>query len=138
MSDTTLGEGVGEKNARPERRAHVHPVSDGGRPKLDVVFDALSQRRRRYVLYYLQNHEPATVEEVAERVVAWERGVPVADVSSEDYDHVVTDLSHSHLPKLADERIIEYDRRSGAIRYRETSSLFDVFFRMAELLEKPD
>ncbi|MEF8783380.1 MAG: ArsR family transcriptional regulator [Haloarculaceae archaeon] len=33
-------------------------------------------------------------------------------------EQIAIDLEHTHLPKLANHGVVEYDRRSGAVRYR--------------------
>lgn len=105
---------------KPEREASPSPVVEA--PPLDQVFDVLSNRRRRYALYYLRDVADgvASVDEVADHVVTLEGG------STEPEDHrrsVLTSLEHTHLPKLEDASVLEYDPRSGTIRYWGQPSL---------------
>lgn len=90
-------------------------------PSLDAVFEILSARRRRYVLYSL--HEApegvASIEDVAERVSLLER----SDGDESRFAEVRTSLCHVHLPKLEDAGFVEYDSRSETVRYWPQPSL---------------
>lgn len=84
-------------------------------PSLNLVFDLLAARRRRYALYYLSEAPDgvATVDEIVEHVLGLEDGSeePAGRVE------VRTALRHIHLPKLADAGVIEHDVRSETVRY---------------------
>ena len=97
-------------------------------PSLNLIFDLLSNRCRRYMLYYLydQRDGVATIEDVADHVVALEMQDDSADteVSVDERVHGVrVELQHVHLPKLEDAGIIELDRRSETVRYWTQPSL---------------
>lgn len=80
----------------------------------DELFDLLSNARRRRVLAVLQraDGDAATLEELAERVVARD-----TDDGSDDPEAAAIALHHVHLPKLADCGVIEYDARNGTVSY---------------------
>ncbi|NEU56533.1 hypothetical protein [Halorussus sp. MSC15.2] len=87
----------------------------GGRgisPTLDATLDLLSNRRRRYVLYYLreQGHS-VTLEELAEQVASWERD----NGDSPDEERVLADLYHSQIPRLADADAVTFDAQDGYV-----------------------
>lgn len=83
---------------------------------LDDVFDVLSDRRRRYVLYCLHQHDrPVTVDTLARWIAALEAESPPEAVATDDVQRIVTDLSHSQLPRLADIPLINYDRDDDAV-----------------------
>ncbi|GAB3027384.1 DUF7344 domain-containing protein [Natronobiforma cellulositropha] len=89
---------------------------------LNLVFDVLSDERRRYALYYLYDMPDgvATVSEITEYVLRLETDSPPSD------DHrtqVLTTLQHVHLPKLADAGVLEHDIRSATVRYWGQPSL---------------
>ncbi|AXR82548.1 DUF7344 domain-containing protein [Natrarchaeobaculum sulfurireducens] len=97
-------------------------------PSLNLIFDLLSNRCRRYVLYYLYDQPDgvATIEDVADHVVVLEMQETGADteVSADERTHDVrVELQHVHLPKLEDAGIIELDRRSETVRYWTQPSL---------------
>ncbi|MFU8869618.1 hypothetical protein [Natronococcus sp.] len=86
------------------------------RSSIDEYLSLLSNRRRRDVLYCLAETEVASIESLATTIAARESSVPAERVSSDERKPVLVDLYHTHLPKLADRRLIEYDRRSGVVR----------------------
>ncbi|TYT61888.1 DUF7344 domain-containing protein [Natrialba swarupiae] len=91
-------------------------------PSLDVVFDLLSNHRRRYVLYFLYDRPDgvATLEEVTDNVVAFENREEGSELVSEidrQKLEIRTELQHVHVPKLEDSGVLEYDRRSETVRY---------------------
>ena len=108
---------------------------DGGVISLEAVLGCLLAPRRRFVLYYLQERETATVDELARQVAAWERGIPPEEVDADHRRHVETALVHRHLPKLADALFVEYDERSDAVRYTEPPALLEETLRLLARLE---
>ncbi|OLZ40793.1 hypothetical protein A6E15_07225 [Natrinema saccharevitans] len=120
------------------KREGVSNLQADAMPSLDLVFDLLSNRRRRYALYYLnqQSDGVATVAALAKNVVAFERGAAdgadrdaARSPSDQDPDPadergtVRVELRHVHLPKLEDAGVLEHDRRSETVRYWGQPSL---------------
>ncbi|MCU4741759.1 hypothetical protein OB955_17660 [Halobacteria archaeon AArc-m2/3/4] len=89
---------------------------------LDVAFTLLSDSRRRYLLYRLDDSDSMTTEELSLEIAAWERDVPVESVREDDRKRVETTLVHTHLPRLADHGILERDSETGTV---ETGDRFD-------------
>lgn len=77
--------------------------------ELDFVYEALAHPRRRYVIYSLLSNAQWTLTELATKLVAWERGIPEADVDDVDRDEMYVSLYHSHIPKLNDLDIVEFE-----------------------------
>ncbi|MEY7850499.1 hypothetical protein AB7C87_15025 [Natrarchaeobius sp. A-rgal3] len=98
----------------------------------DEILLLLSHHRRRDVLYYLSEHDLASVERLATEIVANERHCHPDDVTPADRESITIDLYQSHLPKLTDHRVVEFDRRSGAVRWNEPPddvvSLLEFFY----------
>lgn len=109
-----------------ETDGQVTPLMADATPSLDLVFDLLSNSRRRYALYYLTDQPDgvATLETLTENVVALEQMTGATDEDCDQEGHT-TDrkasvrlaLTHTHLPKLEDAGILEHDRRSEMVRY---------------------
>ena len=59
----------------------------------------------------------ASIEELVDYLTVHEAD-SVADL---DTDEVAFSLYHTHLPKLADNGLVEYDMRSRTVRYRGDS-----------------
>ena len=111
--------------------------SDGGESLLSRVFGALAHQRRRYVLYYLRENEQVGTDELADQVAAWERSVPVDEVSADAAERVHVELVHTHLPKLEDYGLVDYDQRNGDVRYTYPPSVLDDVLKLAADIEDP-
>lgn len=101
---------------------------NSSQPSLDALFDALADRRRRYVLYYLaavEDEAVLAVEDIAERVESWEREWDAAErrESVDGGRAIRVDLHHNHLPRLADVGLIEYDARTETVRKWKAPSI---------------
>lgn len=104
------------------------PLVAEATPSLDLVFDLLADRRRRYALYYLYDQPDgvATIEEVTNHVVALETreaGPKQGPTISERKRSVRVELQHVHLPKLEDAGVLDIDQRSETLRYWTQPSL---------------
>ncbi|WP_096388810.1 DUF7344 domain-containing protein [Halopenitus persicus] len=76
----------------------------------DLVFDILSNTRRRMVLYYLRQYgEPTSVQKLAEEIAALENDVAVDELTQQQRKRVYVSLYQTHLPKLEETGVIEYD-----------------------------
>ncbi|MFB6130536.1 MAG: ArsR family transcriptional regulator [Salinigranum sp.] len=82
----------------------------------DEIFGVLKNRRRRRIIEYLLTHEEgATRSEIAEHIAALENDVDVSLLSSSERKRVYVSLYQTHLPKLAETGLIEYDRDRGHV-----------------------
>lgn len=83
----------------------------------DVAFDVLSNARRRFILRQLQS-EPSGLElgEIAAELAAVENGAPVEELSRQDRKRIYVSLYQTHIPKLEDVGIIDYDTETGLVR----------------------
>ncbi|WP_224448645.1 DUF7344 domain-containing protein [Haloprofundus salilacus] len=77
--------------------------------EMDFVFDALAHPRRRYILYSLLSKSRWSLTELATKLVAWEHGIPEEDISNFDRNEMYTSLYHSHIPKLMELDIVEFN-----------------------------
>jgi len=94
----------------------------------DVVFEILSSRRRRMALYLLrQNGGDSTVNELAELIAALENDVDVDELTSQQQKRVYVSLYQTHLPKLEQTGIIEYDAEAGEVRLTDRASEVDSY-----------
>lgn len=84
----------------------------------DAVFDVLSNARRRYAIELLNQHEPGDeieLGDLVEYVAARENDTTIANVDYKQRKRVYSSLRQTHLPKLDDCGLIEYDRSRGTI-----------------------
>ncbi|ELZ10982.1 hypothetical protein C479_09233 [Halovivax asiaticus JCM 14624] len=92
----------------------------------DEIFHILQCRRRRLVLKYLQEFDtPAKMTDITERIAAFEHDTTVAALKSQERQRVYIALYQSHLPKLDDEGIIEYQQNRGIVERTERAAAFD-------------
>jgi len=102
----------------------------------DLVFDVLKNRRRRYALHYLRRADDTVqLSELAEQVAAWENDIAVDAISAAERKRVYTALYQSHLPKLDDAGIVEYNQNRGIVELSGASEQLDMYL---DLEAQPD
>lgn len=105
---------------------------------LDTIFDLFRSERRRYVLYYLHDRdEPVAVDELVALIDEWEADPPPDIDREKRFDRIKISLQQTHLPKIADVDVIEYDREEGIVQARGFSPEFEVFVAIARVIEQP-
>ena len=96
----------------------------------DQVYHLLQNERRRNVLRYLHDAEgTVSMRDIAEQVAAWENDSTVQAITSSERQRVYIPLYQSHLPKLDEEGIIEYDQSRGTVRKTDAA---DVLYEYLE------
>jgi hypothetical protein len=114
-----MGERNAPKDVASPPSAEAKPTGERASPEgvldLQYVFDALSHPRRRYLLSMLHEKRAWTLTELAEKIAAWEHDVEREAVTRTDRDEVYVSLHHAHVPKLVDDRIVEFDRDDETI-----------------------
>ena len=96
----------------------------------DLIFDVLKNRRRRYTLHYLKQQErPVELSELAEQVAAWENDKTVAALTANERKSVYTSLYQTHLPKLADAGIVQYNRDRGVVQLSENAAQLEGYLQ---------
>jgi hypothetical protein len=99
----------------------------------DDLFDILSNRRRRYALHALTGTgEETELGALAEQVAAWENGTTVPDVTPAQRKRVYTALQQSHLPRMDEMGVVEFDKQAGTITPTEEIDEFDVYMNVVE------
>lgn len=108
---------------------------DGGLSPLDRVLEALSRETDRYILYYLTENEAVELDDLVDGLVTSETDQPPSAVSEELRREICIELHHERLPRLEDLGIVEYDHRTGAVRYRNPPQHLREFLELARELE---
>lgn len=104
----------------------------------DLVFEILSNTRRRMVLYYLRQYGgSATVQELAEEIAALENDVDVSDLERQQRKRVYVSLYQTHLPKLEETGIIRYDDDRGEVHLTDRAMEIDTYLTPASESEYP-
>ena len=82
---------------------------------LDVVFDILSNSRRRLILSRLEEvGGESTTSDLAEYIAAIENDKPQSDLTSQERKRVYVGIYQTHLPKMDDAAVVDVDDR-GAV-----------------------
>jgi len=99
----------------------------------DVVFDILSSPRRRYVLYYLRkSDEPVKLTDLAEQVAAWENETETDKITEQERKRVYVSLYQTHIPRLDEVGVVEYDKDSGEIELASDANHIDEYLGSTE------
>ncbi|QIO22779.1 ArsR family transcriptional regulator [Haloarcula sp. JP-L23] len=80
-----------------------------------VIFDVLRNDRRRAALRVLQPDTEVTVSLLAEQVAAWENDTTPDALRERQRKRVYVSLHQSHLPKMDDLGIVEFDREAATV-----------------------
>jgi len=92
----------------------------------EEVFGILSNHRRRHAWRCCRNADtPLELGDVAEQVAAWENDKPVDAVTSTERKRVYTSLQQTHLPRMDDVGIIEFD--GSTVELSDAAEEYDVF-----------
>lgn len=103
----------------------------------DEVFDVLSNDRRRFAVHALERDEPADIGDLAEQIAAWECDVSVEEVNYDQRKRVYTSLQQSHLPKLDDAGVVEFDKSRGVVEPTPALDEVDVYMDVVRGNEIP-
>lgn len=115
MSRSNHGKRNGAPADEPQSRS---TGADHAGDRLDEMFDVLGSGRRRRLLYYLKDMEgtETTLERAVRALNAFDSSRdPPGDVPRRQSIRV--SLAHNHLPRLDAANVLEYDHRSGGVRY---------------------
>ena len=112
-------------------------LPDGGLSKGEI-FDVLRNQRRRFVLQYLKRKgEPVELGDLATQVASWEYRTPCDEVSSEQRKRVYTTLQQTHLPRMAEAHIVDYDSESGLIQPTPRTQDLSIYLEIVPGSELP-
>lgn len=98
----------------------------------DDIFTTLSNRRRRRIIDYLNRTPDLTVavQELYNSIAATENEVALGETTYNQRKRVYTSLVQTHLPKLAELGVVEYDADRGTVSLREESKDLDVYLEV--------
>ncbi|WP_247728757.1 DUF7344 domain-containing protein [Halovivax limisalsi] len=132
VSNESPGHSVG--GSRAARSA----PTDGDPPSKDEIYKVLGNRRRRYVIHYLEwRGRPVSLDELAERIAAWENDGSIESIGAAERKRVYTALQQFHLPKLAEASLVAYDERAGVIDRTAVLDDLDVYLDLIPANDVP-
>lgn len=82
---------------------------------LDTIFDVLSVDRRRWALILIAERETTDIGTIADHIAATENNKPSENVAGPERKRVYIALHQTHLPKLDQADIIDWDEDRGTI-----------------------
>ncbi|QWC20226.1 hypothetical protein [Halorubrum sp. 2020YC2] len=89
----------------------------------DALFSLLSNPRRRYILQYLnRTGETIRLQALAAEVAAWENETEPEALTNKQQKRLYVSLYQTHIPKLEEAGIVEYDGDTGEIRLTDRGS----------------
>lgn len=94
---------------------------DKGELTIDTALDLLSNERRRHTLCLLvERDEEVEIETIAEEIVAKTDDSNADEIADDIHRSVYVSLYQNHVPKLAEEGIVHYDRDDRTVRIAHT------------------
>lgn len=76
----------------------------------------LADSRRRHAIERLRSFDgPIGLADLADEVAAAEHGTSISAIPAEEVKRVYLDLYHSHVPRLAEVNVVEYDQESDLV-----------------------
>lgn len=108
-------------------------VREESDPTNDDLYEVLSNRRRRYVIHALKRNEQSMeLAELADQVAAWEEDTTIEQVDSDTRKSVYTSLQQSHLSKMDEAEVVEFDKDRGIIDPGPKLDELDIYIEFVE------
>jgi len=104
---------------------------------LDACLEIVADRNRRRIIQHLRHETTGTtrfddlVEQISSRASDSKNGPP------RDREELAMQLQHTHLPKLADHGVVEYEHRTGAVQYHPDEQVETVLDSLPEEVSLP-
>lgn len=127
-------------SVEPERGSGVPEGREATEPELstgDIHF-TLSNCRRRFLLRYLSRQESTTVKELSRAIAAWENETPAEELSYDERKTVYTALLQTHLPKLDEMGLVEYDASRKRVRLTDRVDQLRPYLELERAGEEDD
>jgi hypothetical protein len=103
------------------------------------IYQLLGNQRRLLVIRYLALYEVGVSLEVrylARVIRGIETGVPPEQVSTDGYETVYNGLIQRHLPRLAEDAILQYDERGKVVTVTRRSKQYAMIDGMTGFLDR--
>lgn len=120
-----------EEQGEQETDGDVDHSSEAPAFSKDEIFHLLQNERRRMVLRYLRGTEgPVRMRDIAEQVAAWEHDTTVEELTSTQRQRVYIPLYQSHLSKLDEAGIIDYQKNRGIVERKPLADQVDQYLQI--------
>lgn len=91
---------------------------------LDSLFDVLSTRESRRLLYYLREHDSATTTELVDALTGW-AATDDGPATPDTWSQIQIRLHHVILPQLQTRSLIDYDPDTDTVTLAELPPWID-------------
>lgn len=116
----------------PDSSSSDSPSDAPSKLSSNEVFQILQTNRRRDVIDYLLAKEgPVKMGHLAEVIAAKEHETTVAQLTPTQRQRVYISLYQTHLPKLDEKGIIDYNKPRGIVRPADRLELFQSYLEAA-------
>lgn len=97
----------------------------------DELFDVLGNERRRCIVQYIiSNGDAIELEALVDHVAAWENEKSIDSLTRSERKRVYTALKQTHLPKMEEFGLIQFDSDRNIVRTAEKFSELDVYLQV--------
>lgn len=115
------------------------PIDGAWKLPQDEIFHILQTSRRRAVIDYLLDKEgPVKMADIAEQVAANEHETTVEALTTTQRQRVYVPLYQSHLPKLDENGVIDYDKPRGIVRPTDRLEIFRPYLEVSTDTDEGD
>ncbi|ADD05969.1 uncharacterized protein Nmag_2408 [Natrialba magadii ATCC 43099] len=99
------------------------------------LFDAFAVLRRQYALASLSQHQsPVPITDLARFIARREREAATGPYAMDDqYERILVDLCHVHLPKLADIGLLRYDTDTELVELLVDTHVLVPYLELADI-----
>lgn len=123
----------------PDTDTEADRLSEESAFSKDEIFHLLQNERRRMVLRYLRGTEgPVRMRDVAEQVAAWEHDTTVEELTSTQRQRVYIPLYQSHLSKLDEAGLIDYQQNRGIVERKPLADRVDQYLQLESADDSTD
>lgn len=104
----------------------------------DTIYFLLKNQRRRAVIeYLLEEGGSARFDDLVMGIATREKDKGIDEITYKERKSVHTALYQSHLPKLQEAGVVEYDRPSGSVSLTETIESVRPYLEADEPVDRP-
>jgi len=105
----------------------------------DELFDVLANQRRRFAVHLLKREaeDSVAIGDMAEQIAAWENGIDTTEITGNERKRVYTALQQSHLPKMDEAGVVEFNKDRGMIEPTPALQNVDLYMDVVEGKEIP-
>lgn len=99
---------------------------------LDSCLMLVADRRRRSLIQQLRHNSNGKIAIDDLVTQLHHEGTAPSHGETISREHLITQLYHNHLPKLADHEIVEYDSKTGIVRYQPNEQIEVILDALSE------